>query len=88
MGNPLNWLEQIVLEGQTSAAGAHLKQTPKINNNSTAVKSSSKRKHAYKQVQDKLFIFKKCYCHNVKHHATEFLCGRLHAKLPMHERHE
>lgn len=42
LGNPLNWLEQIVLEGQTSTAGAHLKETPKINNNSTAVKGWAK----------------------------------------------
>lgn len=88
LGNPLNWLEQIVLEGQTSTAGAHLKETPKINNNSTAVKGSSERKHAYKQlliILDKLFIFERRYCHSVKRHTTEqaFPCGRQHAKLSM-----
>lgn len=25
LGDPLNWLEQVVLEGQVSTAGAHLK---------------------------------------------------------------
>lgn len=42
LGNPLNWLEQIVLEGQTSTAGAHLKETPKMSNDSVVVKGSSK----------------------------------------------
>lgn len=52
LGNPLNWLEQIVLEGQTSTAGAHLKETLKIRYNSVVAKGSSKRKHTYKQLLD------------------------------------
>lgn len=59
LGNPLNWLEQIVLEGQTSTAGAHLKEIHKISNNSVVVKGSSKRKHHYKELlitSDKLYL--------------------------------
>lgn len=61
LGNPLNWLEQIVLEGQTSTAGAHLKETPKISNDSVVVKGSRKKikNHTYKQLPittDKIYL--------------------------------
>lgn len=59
MGNPLNWLEEVVLEGQTSTAGAHLKEIANISNNSLAVKGSSKSKLNYKElpiISDKLIL--------------------------------
>lgn len=48
-----------MLEGQTSTAGAHLKETANISNNSLAVKGSSKSKLNYKElpiISDKLIL--------------------------------
>lgn len=78
LGNPLNWLEQIVLEGQTSTAGAHLKETPKISNDSVVVKGSRKKnkikKKSYLQTTTnyiRYLIFNRCDYHSVKCCTTE-----------------